>query len=78
MRDRLLTLFVVIHNGVAFEAFGKDGRLWKTAPLSDRSLRNVVLTDDGIAGEAWKFLANRWMPFSVNATTGEVSIGSGL
>ncbi|HEY2828514.1 MAG TPA: hypothetical protein VGJ88_00240 [Thermoanaerobaculia bacterium] len=78
MRDRLLTLFVVNHNGVAFEAFGKDGRLWKTTPISDRPLRNVVLTDDGIAGEAWKFLAQRWMPFLVSATTGEVSVGLGL
>jgi hypothetical protein len=78
MRDRLLTFFVVIHNGVAFEAFGKDGRLWKTAEISDRPLRHVVLTDDGIAGEAWKWLANRWMPFTVSAATGEVSVGLGL
>ena len=74
MRDYLLTLFVVIHGGVAFEAFGKDGRLWKTAPLSDRPLRNVVLEDDAIVGEAWKWLANRWMPFTVSVPTGEVSL----
>lgn len=78
MRDRLLTVFVVIHNGVAFEAFGKEGRLWKTAELSDRPLRNVVLEDDEIVGEAWKWLANRWMPFAVSLATGEVSVGLGL
>jgi hypothetical protein len=78
MCDYLLTLFVVIHNGVAFEAFGKDGRLWKTAPLSDRPLRNVVLEDDEIVGEAWKWFANRWEPFKVSVATGEVSVRLGL
>jgi len=78
LRDYLLTLFVVIHNGVAFEAFGEDGRLWKTAELSDRPLRHVVLTDDEIVGEAFKWIANRWMPFTVKTATGEVTLGLGL
>jgi hypothetical protein len=78
LRDYLLTLFVVIHNGIAFEAFGKGGRLWITAPISDRPLRNVVLTDEEIVGEAWKWLTQRWMPFAVSVTTGKVSVGLGL
>ena len=78
LREYLLTLFVVIHNGVAFEAFGTDGRLWKTAELSDRPLRHVVLTDDEIVGEAWKWIANRWMPFTVKIATGQVNLGLGL
>lgn len=78
MRDYLLTIFVVIHDGVAFEAFGENGRLWKTAELSDRPLRNVVLEDDQIVGEAWKWLANRWMPFTIKTGTGEVSLGLGI
>jgi len=78
MKDKLLTVFIVIHDGNAFEAFGKDGRLWKTAPLSDRPLRKVVLEDDEIVGEAWKWLADRWMPFKVSLATGEVSVRLGL
>lgn len=74
MCDELLTLFVVIHDSVVFEAFGADGRLWKTEPVGAGGLRKVVLTDDGIAGEA-RQASGAWTKFSVKLATGEVSVG---
>jgi hypothetical protein len=74
MRDSLLTVFVVIHEHGAFEAFGKDGRLWKTAPVSDGPIRKVVLKEDEIVGVAWKSLLHGWRPFVVDIATGEVSL----
>jgi hypothetical protein len=49
MRDDLLTVFVVIHEN-AFEAFGKDGRRWKTGTIGHGAFRKVLLERDEIVG----------------------------
>jgi hypothetical protein len=38
MRDDPMTLFVVDHNGMSLEAFGRTGRLWKTDPIGLRRI----------------------------------------
>ncbi len=78
MRDKLLTIFVVIHDSSSFEAFGKDGRLWRTRTIGDGLLRKVLLKEDVIVGEAWHLLLQQWAPFVVTLATGEVSYGSNI
>ena len=78
MRDYLLTIFIVIHDSSSFEAFGKEGRLWRTRTIGDGLLRKVLLKDDVIVGEAWHKLLQQWAPFVVSLATGEVSYGSNI
>ena len=78
LRDYLLTIFIVIHDSSSFEAFGKEGRLWRTRTIGDGLLRKVLLKDDVIVGEAWHKLLQQWAPFVVSLATGEVSYGSNI
>lgn len=68
IHDEARTLFVVNHDDVMLEAFGPDGRLWKTGPLGDGGLRNFGLDGDEISVEARQ--ANdqwRWVVIDVNS-----------
>ena len=77
MRDDPMTLFVVDHNGMSLEAFGRRGRLWKTDPISTGGFRNMALTDDELVGEARHPSGPEWAAFCVNLTTGEVRFADG-
>jgi hypothetical protein len=68
--DAAGTLFLVDHNGMSLELFGKAGRLWKTDTISSGGFREISLEDTSIAGEARQ--ASGWTAFSVELTTGEV------
>jgi hypothetical protein len=72
MRDEPLSLFVVNHNGVSLEAFGRTGRLWKTVPIGAAGFRKMAITDDSIVGEALYPSTRVWVPFSVSIATGEI------
>jgi hypothetical protein len=74
-RNEPLTLFVVNHNDMSLEAFGRTGRLWRTNPISRGGFRGMALTDATIVGEARH---PRWTPFSVKLATGEVRFGDGV
>ena len=77
MRDDPMTVFVVDHNGTSLEAFGKAGRLWKTAPLGSGGFRAMTINDNSLLGEAWQTSPPRWARFSVMLETGEVRYGEG-
>jgi hypothetical protein len=72
------TLFLVDHNGVSLELFGKTGRLWKTDTISCGGFREISLEDTSIAGEARQASPEAWVRFSVELATGEVRIGDAL
>jgi len=72
-RDEPLTLCVVDHNGRSLEAFGRNGRLWKTGVISSGGFRRLGLTDDEMVGEARRPGPAEWVPFSVKLATGEVT-----
>lgn len=67
--------FILDRQGMAFERLSAGGLLWHTRRLSWDGFRNVLLGRDGIRGEAWSIL-DRWIPFTVNITTGESEGGS--
>ncbi|HEX7136612.1 MAG TPA: hypothetical protein VF219_02130 [Vicinamibacterales bacterium] len=74
-RNDLMTIFLVIHNGEILEAFGPDGRLWKTEPLGS-GLRKIAYADEEVIGEAWQKPDRQWVRFAVDVATGEVRRGS--
>jgi hypothetical protein len=74
MRDELLRVFVVNHNGMSLEAFGTTGRLWKTDTISSGGFRRMALTADELVGEARHPAAAGWVGFSVKLATGAVEI----
>jgi hypothetical protein len=68
--DAPRTLFLVDHNGMSLELFGKSGRLWKTNTISSGGFREIALEDTAIVGQARQ--ASGWTAFSVKLATGEV------
>lgn len=66
------TVFVVNHNDMSLEAFGKRGRLWKTDTISSGGFRRMTASDDAIIGEARQASTEGWAGFSVKLATGEV------
>ncbi len=77
MRDALMTVFVVVHNGTSLEAFGSTGRLWKTDPIGSGGFRQIAITDTAIVGEAQRPSLAGWAGFSVKLATGEVGFDDG-
>jgi hypothetical protein len=69
-RDVAMTLFIVDHNGMSLEAFGTNGRLWKTDTISCGGFRDTAFTDTCLIGEARH--ASGWIPFSLDLATGDV------
>lgn len=67
-------LLVLSHQGMSLEAFGPNGRLWKTPIFSAGALRRVSLAANAVVGEAL-FLTMGWGRFSVKLETGEVEMG---
>jgi hypothetical protein len=76
IRDPEMTLFLINHDDRVLEAFGVDGRLWKTEEIGDGAFRFKGLTDDAIVGHAWDSPGRRWVPFGVSVATGEVTKNS--
>jgi hypothetical protein len=76
-RDKAPTLFVLNHDGTSLEAFGKSGRLWKTAPISAGGFRNLALIDGFLAGEAQHLSGTGWVLFAIKVATGEVRFREG-
>jgi hypothetical protein len=72
MGNESLTLYVVNHNGVSLEAFGRTGRLWKTDNFSSGGFRILAITDDELVGEARLATQGGWARFSVKLATGAV------
>jgi len=77
MRDEPMTVFLVNHDGMSLEAFGRTGRLWKTDPIGSGGLRRMAITDTELVGEARHPRRRGWAAFSVNLATGEVRFGDG-
>jgi hypothetical protein len=70
-----MRLFVVNHN-VSLEAFGRNGRLWKTGRISARGFRGIVVTETRLMGEARHPSRQEWCGFSVDLASGEVRFAS--
>jgi hypothetical protein len=77
-RDGPMTVFIVDHNGMSLEAFGPNGRLWKTDTISFRGFRNTAVTDTSITGEARHPSRLGWTPFAIDLATGEVAFGDAV
>jgi hypothetical protein len=77
MSDYARTLFIVDHDGRRLEAFGKNGRLWKTDIISFQGFRDTAITDTSITGELRHPSRPGWTRFSVGLATGEVGFGVG-
>jgi hypothetical protein len=67
-----MTVFVVNHNDMSLEAFGRTGRLWKTDTIGSGGFRGMTITHDKLAGEARHPSRPGWTEFSVKLATGEV------
>jgi hypothetical protein len=68
MLDEARTLFLIDHDGMKLEAFGKNGRLWKTDIISSGGFLEISFEDNSIVGEARE--ASGWVRFSVDLATG--------
>ncbi|HEV8432821.1 MAG TPA: hypothetical protein VGR95_05360 [Thermoanaerobaculia bacterium] len=71
-RNIPMTIFLAIHNGESLEAFGANGRLWKTKPIGS-GIRNIGYNTEAVYGEAFQKPERQWMRFAVNKVTGEVT-----
>jgi hypothetical protein len=75
MQHHPLTTFVIIHDGTSLEAFGKNGRLWKTDPIGFGQIRRLAFTDDErLVGETPHLTRTGWTRFFVKLATGEVQL----
>jgi hypothetical protein len=75
MRDEHRTVFIINHDGMRLEAFGRSGRLWKTGMISSGGFRRMTLTADELAGEARHPIGpGGWLRFRVKLVTGDVEI----
>jgi hypothetical protein len=71
-----LGLLVLDHQGVAFEAIGRQGRSWHTRRLSWDGFRKVEIGGTRMVGEAWNPMDKLWHAFVVNLKSGASSGGS--
>jgi hypothetical protein len=72
IRDDAMTLFVIDHNGMSLEAFGRNGWLWKTDNISCGEFRGMAIADGRLIGQARQPSPPGWAPFSVKLATGVV------
>ena len=75
MGNQANTLFFVDHGGTSLEAFGWNGRLWKTGPIGCGGFRQLAITDDGLVGQARRTSPPGWIPFVVDLETGDARLG---
>jgi hypothetical protein len=78
IRDDPMTVFIVVHNSLSLEAFGRTGRLWKTDPIGCGGFRRMAITDTRLVGEARHPFPPGWAGFSVKLATGEVRFADAL
>jgi hypothetical protein len=76
--DNPMTVFVVNHNDMSLEAFGRTGRLWKTDTFGSGGFRRIAITTDKLLGETRHPSRPGWAGFSVNLATGEVRFADAL
>ena len=69
-------LLVLDHQGLAFEAIGRNGRVWRTRRLSWDGFRDVDYGQTEIVGEGWNAIGQQWQPFRVDVRTGLSSGGA--
>lgn len=72
MADDAGTLLVVVHGSRRLEAFGREGRLWKTEAIGSERIRHMDLADTAIIGEGVHPLLPGWTNFTVELATGKV------
>lgn len=76
-RDESGEIFIVNHDDRGFEAFGREGRLWKTGTIGSGGFRNLTLDQGEFAGEARQASEPEWVGFTVDLFTGEVALKGG-
>ena len=62
--------YVVLTNGLWFEAFGESGLVWRTIRLSWGGVRDVVIDGEQLTGEGWNTIDETWQPFRVDLVRG--------
>jgi hypothetical protein len=60
---------VVLESPTGFEAVGSNGRVWRSKRVSWDGIRNVVIHEDQLIGEAWNL--DSWLPFRLDLDTGK-------
>src|ERR1051325_1103283 len=48
MVDDVGTLLVAVHGSRRLEAFGREGRLWKTGPIGSERIRHMDIADTAV------------------------------
>jgi hypothetical protein len=67
---------LVLSNGLWFESLGTDKSEWRSSRISWDGIRDLRRDGLQLFGEAWTPLANRWLPFELDLSTGRFSGGS--
>lgn len=70
--------YVLIRNGVSFEAMGPTGIVWKSRRISWDGMRNISLLGSTVHGEAYRpeGVEVMWDAFELDILTGSVTGGS--
>ncbi len=70
--------YVILSNGIRFEAMGPDGLLWRSRRISWDGMRNISLDETFICGEAYapEGQNGAWYSFELDVITGNFSGGS--
>ena len=70
--------YVLVGNGLWFEALGPAGTAWRSRRISWDGMRNISLAGTVVRGEAYapEGPDGSWYPFELDAMTGTVSGGS--
>ncbi len=69
---------VVFGNGLAFEAYGTRGNMWRSRRISWDGIKNIRQEGEALVGDAWTPLDQKddWQPFRVSLIDGTVQGGS--
>ena len=62
---------ILFGNGLWFEAVGPNGFIWRTRRLSWDGMRSIHREGIYLFGDGYDPMANSWVPFTVDLTSGE-------
>lgn len=67
---------MIVSNGLWFEALDAEKVVWRSHRVSWDGIRNMEQAGRTLTGEAFDPMTDRWLPFSLNLTSGEIQGGS--
>lgn len=67
---------IIVSNGFWLEAFNAHQIIWKSRRFSWDGIRHIACSGVIVTGEAFDPMSDKWFPFRVDLSSGEVEGGS--